>query len=553
MRSGSDRLLLLSCLLLLAATFAVYAQVRHHEFIHLDDNQYVTDNPHVLAGLSPRGIAWAFTTNLSGSWIPLTWLSLVADTELHGPDAGGYHLTNLVLHLANTLLLFIAMRSLTGSPWRSLFVAALFALHPLHVESVAWVTERKDVLSAFFWFLGLWLYARYASGPSPARYAAVLLALVLGLMAKPMVVTLPFVLLLLDLWPLGRLAVPAEVRGNGRAGGRRKERAARIDTLRFRVVVEKAPLVLVATALGLVTYLAQRGTGATVSLEALPLGARFANALVSYVSYLGKTFWPDDLAAFYPHPLNGIPAWQVLGAALFLGLVSAAAARPSVRRRRPYLLVGWLWYLGTLLPVIGLVQVGYQGMADRYTYLPLVGVFIMIAWGLPDLAGEGRMRRVLVPAAATVAVGALAVCTWYQAALWRDSISLFEHALRVTRRNFVMHNQLGLALAERGRLPEAVSHYVQALRVHPRYAEAHTNLGVAFLEQGALPEAAACFGEALRLYPGFEEAHNNMGIALERMGRRDEAVRHYSEALRIRPDYPLARANLERALAQGGG
>jgi len=531
----------LICLFLALATIAVYWQVAGFDFTNFDDNVYVTENPSLQAGLTPSSIPWAFTATYRSTWQPLVWLSYMVDYELAGLQPWLYHLTNLLLHTANVLLLFLVLSRMTGLPWRSAFVAALFGLHPLHVESVAWVAGRKDVLSTLFWMLTMWAYVRYAESPHLKKYFLVLLAFALGLMAKPMLVTLPLVLLLLDWWPLGRFAQAKRENPSGAAAA-------------WQMVREKLPLFALAAGSGVITFFVQRKGGAVGSLELYPIGVRAANALVAYASYIAKTLWPQGLAAFYPHPGSTLPAWQVALSAFLLLSASVLALR--VGRRRPYVLVGWLWYLITLVPVIGLVQIGGHAMADRFTYVPLIGLFIIAAWGIPDLlawrgdrtAGAEDARRTSVLAAlGIIATLALAACAHVQVGYWRDSVTLFDHAVKVTRRNAVAHNNLGVALVERGELGKAVAHYREALRIKPRYVEAHCNLAIAAIKQGRLDEAIAHCWEALRIRPGDADAHNDLGVALAKQGKLHEALAHFSEALRLDPDKKSARANLARA------
>jgi tetratricopeptide (TPR) repeat protein len=471
------------------------------------------------------------------------------DCQLFGLHPGAHHLTSLFLHLANVLLLFAVLRRMTGAFWRPAFVSALFALHPLHVESVAWVAERKNVLSTLFWLLTMLAYTRYAERPTRARYVLTLLAFALGLMAKPMLVTLPFVLLLLDYWPLDRMAYG----GGGDDAPKRARKTIRPAKQRLassRLVWEKTPFFVLATISSVVTFFVQRRAGAMSNLEAFPLWSRIANALASYLRYVGKMIWPSDLAVLYPHPGTSLSLWWAAGGGLVVLCLSILFVR--VGRRRPYLAVGWLWYLGTLVPVLGLVQVGLQAYADRYTYVPLIGLFIMIAWGVGDLAGRwGHARTVLALLAAT-ALSTLITCTWIQVGYWKDSLSLFTHTLQATNNNYVAHDNLGNALADRGRLEEAISHYTETLRIKPDHAEAYNNWGTALVEQGRFEEAIGRFLQALRIKPDYVEAHSNLGVALERKGRYEEAIAQHLEALRLRPDYAKAHNNLALALAGHG-
>lgn len=427
---------------------------------------------------------------------------------------------------------------MTGALWRSLFVAALFALHPLHVESVVWVSERKDVLSGFFWMLTLWAYVRYAERPSSVRsYLLVLLCLGLGLMAKPMLVTLPFVLLLLDFWPLGRF----------RDGG--SERL--IDWPRARrLILEKLPLFVMAGVSSVVTLMAQRASGAMTDLEMIPFDLQIENSLLAYVGYIGKTIWPVGLGVFYPYLGGAVSPLMVVVAAVFLIMICVFVIRAA--RTRPYLAVGWLWYMGTLVPVIGLVQVGGQSMADRYTYLPLIGLFIIAAWGLPELVGRFSHRRVLLPAVATSLLAVFAVLAWFQVTRWKDSVSLFEHTLCVTSDNYRIHYNLGVVLERRGELDDATMHYSEAIRIRPRYVSANFNLGNALAKQGKLDQALARLSEAVRLKPDLREARLNLGATLAMQGKLDEAIAHYAEILQLHPDFSEARVNLGASLAVQG-
>ena len=485
--SSRDRILLLGLALTLS-TLVVYWQVQGHAFVTLDDYQYVVENPHVRHGLTPQGIVWAFTTGYASNWHPLTWLSHMLDCTLYGLNPKGHHLNSLLLHLANTLLLFWVLRRMTAALWRSAFVAALFALHPLHVESVAWVAERKDLLSTLFWMMTVGAYARYVERPGLGRYLLTLLLFAFGLMAKPMLVTLPFVLLLLDYWPLGRRHLAP-----------------------LRLIREKLPFFALTTISSIITFSVQKSWGAVIST--LPLKDRIANALVSYVTYIGKTMWPVNLACFYPHPLDTLPRWQVGGSLLLLVGISIFVIRAG--RRCPYLPVGWFWYLGTLVPVIGLVQVGAQAMADRYTYIPLIGLFLITAWTAAEVGSKrSRLRMSLWVG---MLLPFLAVGSWLQAQSWRTSVTLFEHALAVTRNNQIAHNNLGNILARQGRFKEASYHLSAAVRLNPNHATSQNNLGSLFMQQGRLQEAIAHLSKAVQIDPEMQEARFNLRIALQRM------------------------------------
>lgn len=507
-------------LALAAVTIVAYAPVRHHEAIDLDDPGYVFDNPHVAAGLTSDGIAWAFTTGHAANWHPLTWISHMVDVTLFGLDPGAHHLVSLAFHVINTLLLFGVLAWLTGAVYPSAFVAALFGVHPTHVESVAWIAERKDVLSTCFWLLTMAAYGWYVRRPGVGRYLLVGILLALGLMAKPMLVTLPFVLILLDYWPLRR-------------------------GLPFRsLVIEKLPLFAVVIASSIVTFIVQRQGGAMSTLDVMPISLRIGNALVSYVSYLWMTVWPANLAVFYPFPTRIAPA-AIAAATLLLVALSVVALR--VARTRPYVLAGWLWYLGTLVPVIGVVQVGTQALADRYTYIPLIGIGIAVAWWAAD--APARFRQPLA-AAAVVVVLALTVTTRAQVAHWQNSLTLWQHTVDVTTGNYRARNSLGAQLGNQGRPADAIVHFSEALRLAPDRGEAfhiHHNLGRALADLGRFDEAIPHYREALRLKPDYPEAHNNLGLALGRTGHPEEALAEFRLALEDRPGFAPALANLAGA------
>jgi Flp pilus assembly protein TadD len=524
-----------STMLVAAALFAlvaaIYGQVRGHAFVDFDDGEYVYENPTVREGLTAHGVAWAFTTTHAANWHPLTWLSHMLDVELFGLDPGWHHVVAALLHSLNAVLLFLVLRSATGAPWRSAFVAALFAAHPLHVESVAWVAERKDVLSATFFLLTIGAYVRYARAPGAGRYAVVASMLALGLLAKPMLVTVPFVLLLADVWPLGR---------------------HRRDPWK-RLLVEKLPLLALAVASSVVTLVAQSSKAATASAEAFPIPIRIANAVASCVEYLEKAAWPSGLAVFYPHPASlgeSVPALRVAVAGAVLASATALAVWQA--RRRPYLLVGWLWFLGTLVPVIGIVQVGAQAMADRYTYIPLLGIFLAIAWGAGEVAERWPGARPALAATGAGVVAALAAAAYVQAGTWRDARSLYSHAIAVTRRNFVAWNNLGMDHLRRRELPEARASFEQAIRAKPDCAMAHYNLGVTLGDLGDVPAAMGEYLETIRLDPAYVEAWVNAGILYRRTGDVPAAISFHLGALRLRPDDAVALEDLALAYAQMG-
>src|SRR5712691_10042249 len=473
----------LVCLVLVAVTWAVFGQTMGHDFVNFDDHVYVYENPLVIRGLSAEGIIGAFTHTHAQNWHPLTTLSHMLDCQLYGLNAGGHHLTNVILHTISVLLLFLVLKQMTGAFWQSAFVAGVFAIHPLHVESVAWIAERKDVLSAVFFMLTLAAYARYAQAPSAPRYLLVALLFAFGLMSKPMLVTLPFVLLLLDYWPLSRM--------QGSEATARRSTIARSTIT--KLLAEKIPLIVLSAGSSIVTFLAQRfAVGWT---EQLPISSRINNALVSYIAYIWQMVWPAKMAAFYPHPENRLPLWEIVAALIVLVAFSAAAV--ALRRRHPYVLVGWLWYLGMLVPVIGILQVGWQGRADRYTYLPEIGLYILIAWGAVDLSCQWRHHREMLALSAAAVIGILSWRAWIQTSYWRDSETLWAHTLEVTRNNDVAQNNLGIVLLQKGDVDQAITRFKSAIELRPENAPAHDNLAKAFLQKGQAADAMVHYRKLL--------------------------------------------------------
>ena len=505
-------------------TLAVYSPVFRSEFINFDDDLYVTDNPHVNKGLTAQGLAWAFNVGYAGNWHPLTWISHMLDYQLYGGDSAGHHATSLFFHLTNTILMFLVLKRMLGSVGKSAFVAGLFALHPLHVESVAWVAERKDVLSALFWILTMGAYVLYAERPSRGRYIAVIALFALGLMAKPMLITLPIVLLLLDYWPLGRMekvGLP-------------------------RLVKEKIPLLALSALSCVVTLIAQHREGFVVETGDISPGIRAANAVVAYAAYIGKMIIPRNLACFYPHPEGSLAAWQVVGSASFLIAMTFLAIHHG--RKRRYLAVGWLWYVITLIPVIGLVQVGRQAMADRYTYVPLIGLFLIVAFGVADLF-RNRDRTLATVRVAIMIL--LIILTSRQVGYWQNNHTLYEHALKVTRNNCLAHINLGQALQDEGRFDEAVDHIRESLRLKGTGRE-HFSLGSMMIKLGRSREAEEEFRLAISLNPEQAMAHLGLGRALEAQGKLDVAMSEYRKAIIGDPDMPNAYYNLGKALEKQG-
>jgi tetratricopeptide (TPR) repeat protein len=529
---------------LVILTVAAYSGVQRLDFIPLDDQGYVYENAHVTAGLTVEGVRWAFTTGEQANWHPLTWLSHMLDVQFFGLNAQYHHLVNLAIHTLSAVLLFLLLARTTGALGRSAFVAALFAVHPLHVESVAWVAERKDVLSTFFWLLTMAAYVWYARAPGRWRYAAVVASLALGLLSKPMLVTLPFALLLIDVWPLGRFPL-----ASGEAGGRGPEaREARVRTA-LALIREKIPLYVLAVCSSVVTVVFQSRGGAVSSIDTLPMGVRLTNALTSYVAYLEKTVWPAGLAVFYPYS-RSIPLWQWLGSLAILAGITWLVVRAG--RRRPYLPVGWFWYLGTLVPVIGLIQVGRQSMADRYTYIPLIGVFMIVAWGVPDAIARWPGRRYALATLAGAIAIACTATTHAQVAHWRDAWTLWTHTLAVTRDNEPAQSAIGAILGAQGRNEEAVAHFREALRIAPDSPRAHRGIGLALTNLGQLDEAVEHLSLAVDLEPNSADGHDNLGVALAGQGRPGEAILHYLEALRLDPNRAATHRSLGLALMMLG-
>ena len=537
--NGKSRQIIIG-LLLAAAVLAVYWPVTGYDFIALDDNLYVFENQHIQKGLICKGIAWAMTTLYATNWHPLTWLSLMTDYELYGLNAAGYHGTSLFLHILNAIFLFLLLRRMTGKDGRSAVVAALFAVHPLNIESVVWIAERKNLLSTFFWILTILAYIRYAEKPEWGRYWPVLLFFALGLMAKPMLVTLPFVLFLLDYWPLQRFSLSDRDQSEGIP-----DRAQRRKLL-TRLLIEKVPLILVALLSAWVTFHAARAGGAVKAISVFPLVGRIENAFISYAMYLGKMVWPTDLAIFYPYP-SVRPLWQVGLSILFLAAVTGFICMKG--RMYRYLITGWFWYGITLFPVIGIVQVGFQSMANRYAYISLLGIFVIVTWGVPDLLKRFSGRRYL-PAVSVAVILAFTFCTKSALPDWKNSEVAFRQALNVTKNNHIAEMGMGNVWLGRGDLPKARSHYLESLRIKPDYPEAMINLGIVYMKQGLFEDAIAQYGKALEVSPTDVKILNNLGVALACKGRHEEAVIRFREALRRSPDFQEARDNLAKVMME---
>ena len=544
--NGGRRHTFFICAALAVLTGGVYFQVVNHRFVSLDDLTYAAENEYVRGGLTWAGVRWAFTTNATANWHPLTWLSLMFDCELFDNASRACHATNAMLHIANTLLLFLVLNMTTRAMWRSAFVAALFALHPLHVESIAWVSERKDVLSTLFWMLTMWAYIGYAAKRSLLRYVPVLILFALGLMAKPMLVTLPCVLLLMDYWPLERFNLAGEAAGRGKRNG---VPAGRFDWNRFgALILEKTPLFLLIVISSVITFVVQRSAGVMSSVGRLDMGLRVGNAFWSYLAYIGKMLWPAKLAAFYPY--IEVPAWHHILAGVAVVLITVASVVWG--RKKRYLLVGWLWYVGTLVPVIGLIQVGMQKMADRYTYIPLIGVFIIISWGTWDILKKFASAKAIATAAAGVTLAALSAATWVQAGTWRNNFTLYEHAIKVTRGNFVAHNNLGAALKLEGRLDEAMDHWEKAIRINPGHRDSASNMGRELVNRERYDEAIAVYNKYLEYEPTDFDMKKRVGDAMLGAGRNEEAIEIYRQVLQSQPLFSEAYYSMGLALARLG-
>ncbi len=517
---------------LFAAILAVYWQVGGHDFLSYDDPEYITDNPAVLQGVTISSITWAFSTFHASNWHPLTWLSHMLDVDLFGMNPSGHHFVNITLHSINSILLFLLLNRYSGFLWRSAVVAALFALHPLHVESVAWAAERKDVLSTLFWMLTLYLYAGYVQKPGASRYFLILASFALGLMAKPMLVTLPLVMLLLDYWPLRRLESECP-----------DGSITSIKLTPWHLIKEKVPLGVLAAVSCVITVYAQKA--AILPLSTTSIASRFFNALTAYPIYLGKTILPQNLAVFYPFN-HSLPGMQIFGAAALLCAISIIVIR--LRQTKPYLLVGWFWYIITLVPVIGIVQVGMQSTADRYTYIPLVGIFILAVWGITEAASGWKHRRIALTMLTVTTITACALTARRQVSHWKNSTALFTHTLTSTHKNFIAHFLLGCESEKQGKLDEAITSYKAALADNPFYGAAYGKLGKINYESGRLDDAIEYYYKELFVSPLSVNCRNNLGIALADSGRFDEAISHFTHALSIKPDFSSAQGNLERAL-----
>jgi Tfp pilus assembly protein PilF len=536
-----EHLVFLIVLVLAILTLATYWRSQDHGFIEYDDQLYITKNYLIQSEISLKSIAVTFKDVHTGNWHPVTMLSHMLDWQLFGANAGGHHWTNVIFHVFNTILLFVLLRMMTGAMWRSAFVAALFAIHPINVESVAWIAERKNVLSTFFWFLTMICYVWYVRSPGWKRYLTVLIFFVLGLMSKSMLVTLPFVLLLMDYWPLNRTNI-------------RQQEEQSIPPISFKkeklsvLILEKVPLFIIAMVFIGMTLYAQQTVNALATLESVTFPNRIANAVVSYVWYIKIFFWPTDLAVFYPHRM--ILTWQVSLAAIFLIAVTLLVCKHF--RKYPYLVVGWFWYLGTLVPVIGLLQVGLQSMADRYAYVPLIGLFVIMAWLIPQALFKLRYSKIYTFFIFIIFIILFTVSTYIQIGMWKNTTTLFEEALKIDPENYMAYNILGSEEAGKGNHKKALHYYQVSIKINPRYARAYSNAGNEYLKLGQYQEAYNYYQKAIVINDKLADAYYNLGVLNLVTNRPDEALVHFHKALTIMPDFIYARFNLGVALFRMG-
>ncbi|MGD1042062.1 MAG: tetratricopeptide repeat protein [Sedimentisphaerales bacterium] len=530
------RVTLLIYITLAAATVVAYEPIRHNGFVGYDDTEYIVKNPHLTGGITQQSVTWAFTKSYASNWHPLTWISHILDCQFFGLNPLGHHLVSVLLHIANSLLLFWILTNITGAIWTSAFVAAVFAVHPVQVESVAWAAERKTVLSGLFWLLTMAAYVRYARQPAFGRYILVLLVFGLCIMTKPIVVTLPLVLLLLDYWPLER------VRWGQSIGAASKSAKW--------LIVEKIPLLAMSAFLSVMTFVSQKSSGAMSTTENMPLDYRIANIFLSYIKYIGKMIWPSRLAVYHPHPRTGFSDVAVVICALLFVLITVFSI--YMGRRKRYVTVGWLWYVGTLVPMIGLVQVGAQAIAYRYMYLSMLGLLIIVAWAVKDLVANRFHWEVVAAVSAIVVLSAFVILTRMQVRYWQNTITLFEHTLNVTKDNAAAEHNYGYALSEAGRLDEAAIHLNRAVQLVPIFVEARNNLGKLYLKQGKINEAIDCFTELAKRKDAPAEVHYNLASALLMQKRYDEAIKHLARVLELDPDYAHAPSAMAVALMSAG-
>jgi len=573
------------CIFLMVATFCIYSQIQDHEFINFDDDRYITDNLNVKAGLTSKSVKWVLTNSSHGDWAPVRWLSHIFDYQFYELNPKGHHLTNLFFHIANSLLLFLVLFRMTGAIWQSAFVAAMFAFHPLNVESVAWVSERKNVLSTLFWLLTMWAYIRYAEKSTIKSYGLVFLLFAFGLMSKSMLVTLPFVLLLLDYWPLERFKLGRREREFKIA---QKDKYFNGEKNISKLVLEKFPLLILSALCSITTLIIFEKIGEPVAQDSVSILTILTNVVIAYFEYLWKMLWPKGLAILYAHPGNTLAVWK--GVLCGIALLVITTISIKLIRKAPYFVVGWFWYLGTLIPVIGFIPLEKHLIADRYAYLPLIGIFVIIAWGVPELLKKWHYRKNVLKASAGILILTLMPITWIQVSHWKSSITVFKHAITVTDKKYpgfsVAHFNLGIALVAEGKNEEAISHYKMAIKIKPDYAAVHNNLGSALVAEGKneeaishykiaielKPDSAAVhnnlgsalvaegkieyaisyFKLAIVLYSASGRAYNNLGNALVAEGKIEEAISHYKTAIKINPDFCVAHNNLGTALQNEG-
>ncbi len=535
-RINSRHFVIFIAIMLTISILSLYWRVQNYDFINLDDPVYVTANYQIQSGIDLTTISAAFTDLNTSNWHPVTMMSHMLDWQMFGANAGSHHWTNVMIHIFNTTLLFILFRIMTGALWRSAFVAALFAIHPLNVESVAWISERKNVLSTFFFVSSVLLYVWYLKFPDWKRYLLLLVSFTFGLMSKPMLVTLPFVLLLLDYWPLNRWKIDSE-----------RDNQPRINKT-YNLIIEKIPLFAFSAISSCITIYAARDAGTVYNFDALPFGSRISNAVVSYASYVRKLFWPRDLAVFYPY--SDIAVWKIFASSFLIGGVTIFACR--FFRKYPYLFIGWFWYLGTLVPVIGLIQVGSQAMADRYVYVPMIGIYIMMSWGISEMFSRLLNGKLLVILISSFFILHLASVTYHQVGTWKNNHTLFDHAIRVNPQNYQAYSLLGLEMAARGEYEDAIYYQYMALKYKPKFYPAYNYAGTIFQRMGRIEDSISCYTKALQINDKFSDAHYNLGIMLIEQNRINDAIIHFKKALETTPNDPDIHNNLGVSLLKAG-
>jgi protein O-mannosyl-transferase len=542
-----DHRKILICLFLIISTLLAYWQVQNNDFIHFDDSLYVVDNPDIKTGLNLASISWAFTNVKAGFWFPMTWISHIVDYTLYGMNPKGHHFNNLLFHIANVVLLFLVLYRMTGALWRSACVSTLFALCPLNVEPVAWVSSRKDVLSTFFWMLTIYCYAIYAEKPGLKRYLLVLLAFILGLMSKPMIITLPFVLILLDYWPLNRLQFCySSLNPQSTAFLTRDKEIQKISLMNS--VIEKIPLLILSLSSFIIVYFAERQLGAII--DSIPFAVRISNAIVSYIKYIWKLIYPVNLTCFYPYP--GMPEWWLIAGCGFI-IIAISISAFKYSKQSPYLPVGLLWYMGTLVPVIGFIQIGGHELADRYAYVPFIGIFIILIWGGFSLFDKLRFSQIVISIIFCLLLLYSSIFTYIQLTYWKNSITLLKHAIDVTSKNYKAYYNLGLTYSFMGRFKEAEYYLSKALEIYheePEASDVYVTLGLISSQKDDIKGAIYNYKKALETNPKNDKAHNNLGVLYIKIFNYKEAVFHFQEALKINPDNTNAKKNLSLALEE---